>query len=258
MSKYGKIINGKLSIGIPSVYKKPDGRFVSNYDLQDPLMWKVDGFKFIIRVLPALEALQEYSGYSVEEKDSEIILTYNVVDKIPAIIDVDIKESIVTTSGILQTQIDDIKKTIPTALIIAARNDLQNQINNIKAYGIGLQTQINQIKNAGLARKTYVDSAIISSSGDIQLDIDTVSNSLGVVTSNFIGVKNNLQGQIDDINLPIEFVASGNLQNQIDEVKNSIPSVPDIPTEFAASGHLQNQLDTIKTILKDEYGINLL
>ena len=56
---YGKLINGKLIIGIPSTYKRVDGKTISNYDLQsiddsEPFVWTWKNWAFLKHTVKAV------------------------------------------------------------------------------------------------------------------------------------------------------------------------------------------------------------
>jgi len=102
---YGKLINGKLAVGIPSTYRRPDGRTISNYDLQSIKVWIADGFMFIKRVFPKLTIGKDYSGnFSTKEENGELVLTYGVKDIV--------EEPEIITVQNLQIQIDEIKQML--------------------------------------------------------------------------------------------------------------------------------------------------
>ncbi len=103
MSEYGKIINGKLTLGIPSTYRCSDGKTVSNYNLQDTSVWLKDGFLPIEKTFPKLSANKEYSGsFVTKEEVGKIILTYELRD-------------IVEQVDSLQDQINDLKDRLDIA-----------------------------------------------------------------------------------------------------------------------------------------------
>ena len=103
-NNYGKLINNKLRIGIPSVYRLPDGRTISNYDLQKEAVWIKDGFMPIKKVYPILMVNKEYSGFVAVENKGEIVITYKVVDIKEPEDKITIRE--------LQIQIDAINKKL--------------------------------------------------------------------------------------------------------------------------------------------------
>jgi len=182
---YGKLINGKLVIGIPSSYTQYDGRSVSNYDCQHVGVWISDGFKLIEKVLPKLGAGQEYGSCDIQEYDDKIVVTRGVISVI--------KED--NTAELYAQQIDELSITVVNS---AVELDLANTkisllVSQIKALNI----KINSFKDRALS----LEAQLVTAQSIIQTKLKEKQNSIDSLQQQINSLKSTLisHGVIPDV-----------------------------------------------------------